>query len=173
MSTAVPPGTCVTHGWHGQPFCPRCSTSTLQPGTFTAVTPDPEPTTTVRLIARLRAAQPRYRELNSPLYDAIQDAIEHIESLTGLLYRLLDYQHAGFNEHHARGRAHRDRAAAAPVAYERITHGRHCACTACARQDWADPRLVACGMHGPDCPPRYQPFGGAGQWHDALLAEQA
>ena len=44
----------------------------------------------------------------------------------------------------------------------RITHGRHCACGACARQDWAEPGLAPCGMHGSSCPPRYDPRGVAG-----------
>lgn len=43
-----------------------------------------------------------------------------------------------------------------------ITHGRHCACSSCAAQDWAEPVLAPCGMHGPSCPPIYQPLGGAG-----------
>jgi protein gp37 len=40
---------------------------------------------------------------------------------------------------------------------ERITHGRHCGCSACARQDWSEPQLAPCGMHGPSCPPVYSP----------------
>lgn len=44
----------------------------------------------------------------------------------------------------------------------RITHGRHCICTACKNEDWTNPILAHCGMHGPSCPPRYQPFGVAG-----------
>lgn len=39
-----------------------------------------------------------------------------------------------------------------------LTHGRHCRCSACARQDWSDPRLAPCGMHGPACPPVYAPI---------------
>lgn len=46
--------------------------------------------------------------------------------------------------------------------YERITHGRHCLCSACAAQDWAEPGLAPCGMHGPSCPPVYAPLGAAG-----------
>lgn len=42
----------------------------------------------------------------------------------------------------------------------RLTHGRHCPCSACALQDWSDPALAACGMHGPSCPPRYAPYHG-------------
>ena len=30
-STAVPPGNCVTHGYHGRVACPRCSTSAIPP----------------------------------------------------------------------------------------------------------------------------------------------
>jgi hypothetical protein len=41
----------------------------------------------------------------------------------------------------------------------RLTHGRHCACSACARQDWSEPDLAPCGMHGPSCPPVYDPWG--------------
>jgi len=43
-----------------------------------------------------------------------------------------------------------------------ITHGRHCACSACAAQDWSEPQLAPCGMHGSSCPPRYDPWGVAG-----------
>jgi hypothetical protein len=39
----------------------------------------------------------------------------------------------------------------------RVTHGRHCRCTACAREDWTNPNLAPCGMHGPSCPPVYDP----------------
>lgn len=49
-----------------------------------------------------------------------------------------------------------------PVDEERITHGRHCICSACAAQDWAEPGLAPCGMHGPSCPPMYTPRGAAG-----------
>jgi hypothetical protein len=45
---------------------------------------------------------------------------------------------------------------------ERITHGRHCVCSACAAQDWAEPGLAPCGMHGPSCPPVYAPLGAPG-----------
>lgn len=45
---------------------------------------------------------------------------------------------------------------------ERVTHGRHCLCGACARQDWAEPQLAPCGMHGSSCPPVYAPLGVAG-----------
>jgi hypothetical protein len=45
---------------------------------------------------------------------------------------------------------------------ERVTHGRHCICSACAAQDWAEPGLAPCGMHGPSCPPLYAPLGAAG-----------
>lgn len=39
----------------------------------------------------------------------------------------------------------------------RVTHGRHCTCSACAREDWT--RITApCGMHGPDCPAVYAPI---------------
>ena len=44
---------------------------------------------------------------------------------------------------------------------ERVTHGRHCTCSACAREDWT--RIKApCGMHGSDCPAVYAPLGAAG-----------
>lgn len=52
---------------------------------------------------------------------------------------------------------------------KRITHGRHCICSACAREDWTNPRFAPCGMHGPGCPQRYQPLGAAG---DPVPAEQ-
>jgi hypothetical protein len=45
---------------------------------------------------------------------------------------------------------------------EKITHGRHCVCSACAAQDWAELQLAPCGMHGPSCPPVYAPLGAAG-----------
>lgn len=36
----------------------------------------------------------------------------------------------------------------------RVTHGRHCLCSACAREDWT--KITSpCGMHGPDCPAVY------------------
>lgn len=50
--------------------------------------------------------------------------------------------------------------ARAPV--ERITHGRHCTCSPCARENWGDPSLSHCGMHGPSCPGVYAPLGPAG-----------
>lgn len=43
-----------------------------------------------------------------------------------------------------------------------ITHGRHCACSSCAAEDWTDPRLAPCGMHGRGCPARYEALGNAG-----------
>ncbi len=46
---------------------------------------------------------------------------------------------------------------------ERITHGRHCTCSACARADWTNPDLAPCGMHGSSCPRKYQPWGLAGE----------
>lgn len=39
-----------------------------------------------------------------------------------------------------------------------LTHGRHCACSACAQEDWTNPKLAACGMHGPSCPAVYAPL---------------
>lgn len=39
-----------------------------------------------------------------------------------------------------------------------ITHGRHCPCSPCAREDWTRPDLAPCGMHGPDCPAVYAPL---------------
>ena len=50
-----------------------------------------------------------------------------------------------------------------------VTHGRHCTCGACAAQDWTDPDLAPCGMHGPDCPALYQPWGTAGTYIDPKL----
>jgi hypothetical protein len=43
----------------------------------------------------------------------------------------------------------------------RVTHGRHCSCSACAAEDWTNPRFV-CGMHGEACPAVYAPLGSAG-----------
>jgi hypothetical protein len=34
----------------------------------------------------------------------------------------------------------------------KVTHGRHCVCSACKAQDWTEPQLASCGMHGNDCP---------------------
>lgn len=48
-------------------------------------------------------------------------------------------------------------------AEQRVTHGRHCTCSPCAAQDWADPQLAPCGMHGRECPPVYAPLGAAGE----------
>lgn len=31
------------------------------------------------------------------------------------------------------------------------THGRHCPCTPCRAQDWTEPNLAPCGMHGAAC----------------------
>lgn len=47
-------------------------------------------------------------------------------------------------------------------AAKEITHGRHCICSACAREDWTNPQLAPCGMHGSDCPRAYQPLGRPG-----------
>ena len=52
-----------------------------------------------------------------------------------------------------------------PERSERITHGRHCICSACAAEDWSNPELAPCGMHGRACAPAYQPWGLAGQLH--------
>jgi hypothetical protein len=52
---------------------------------------------------------------------------------------------------------HKASARAALAAAPALTHGRHCRCSACARQDWTDPSLAHCGMHGPSCPAVYDP----------------
>lgn len=41
---------------------------------------------------------------------------------------------------------------------KRITHGRHCTCTACRATDWTNPDLAGCGMHGDSCPRVYAPL---------------
>ena len=46
---------------------------------------------------------------------------------------------------------------------EKVTHGRHCSCRACGAQDWSEPQLAPCGMHGSKCPPVYDPRGHAGE----------
>lgn len=52
-------------------------------------------------------------------------------------------------------------AAAGAAPNERVTHGRHCTCSACAREDWT--RITGpCGMHGADCPAEYAPIAAAG-----------
>lgn len=53
---------------------------------------------------------------------------------------------------------------------ERITHGRHCVCSACAREDWASGQFI-CGMHGRDCPHVYAPLGEPREDVPWLLAE--
>lgn len=45
---------------------------------------------------------------------------------------------------------------------QRVTHGRHCTCSACAREDWTRPNLASCGMHGALCPSVYAPLGAPG-----------
>lgn len=55
-----------------------------------------------------------------------------------------------------------------PRIRSRITHGRHCTCSACAREDWT-PVNLPCGMHGSECPNRYQPWGPAGRVVDAIV----
>ena len=45
--------------------------------------------------------------------------------------------------------------------FPRVTHGRHCTCSACAREDWALIK-APCGMHGSDCPGVYAPIGAPG-----------
>lgn len=47
---------------------------------------------------------------------------------------------------------------AEPETEPALTHGRHCPCSACAREDWTNPALADCGMHGPSCPRVYAPF---------------
>jgi hypothetical protein len=44
--------------------------------------------------------------------------------------------------------------------HERVTHGRHCPCSACCAQDWSEPQLAPCGMHGVSCAPVYDPMTG-------------
>ena len=51
----------------------------------------------------------------------------------------------------------------------KITHGRHCACSSCACEDWTNADLAPCGMHGSDCPALYQPWGLAG---DPVFADR-
>ena len=52
----------------------------------------------------------------------------------------------------------------------RITHGRHCTCSSCAREDWTNPKF-ACGMHGRDCPSVYAPLGKPGSYVAAALSD--
>lgn len=44
----------------------------------------------------------------------------------------------------------------------KVTHGRHCSCSACAAEDWTRPELACCGMHGPTCPAVYAPLNSFG-----------
>lgn len=51
--------------------------------------------------------------------------------------------------------ANRLDAALSPV--KTPTHGRHCSCSACEREDWT--KITGpCGMHGPGCPNVYDPW---------------
>lgn len=44
-----------------------------------------------------------------------------------------------------------------PQVAKRVTHGRHCPCSACAREDWT--KITGpCGMHGAECPAVYDPL---------------
>lgn len=60
--------------------------------------------------------------------------------------------HAGAHIKELRRALHAADAATRP----HVTHGRHCTCSACAREDWPSGRFV-CGMHGKSCPHEYQP----------------
>ena len=42
MGTAVTPGTCVIHGYHGATTCPKCSTAVQVPVTQPSVVVDSE-----------------------------------------------------------------------------------------------------------------------------------
>lgn len=50
----------------------------------------------------------------------------------------------------------------AVATHQRVTHGRHCTCSACAREDWTRAGFAPCGMHGLRCPNEYAPLGPAG-----------
>lgn len=54
-----------------------------------------------------------------------------------------------------------DRAEPREEVNERVTHGRHCPCSACKREDWTRPELGPCGMHGEGCPAVYAPLPSA------------
>lgn len=54
-----------------------------------------------------------------------------------------------------------DRAEPREKVNERVTHGRHCPCSACKREDWTRPELGPCGMHGEGCPAVYAPLPSA------------
>jgi hypothetical protein len=60
-----------------------------------------------------------------------------------------------------------------PPRWQKITHGRHCTCSACAREDWTQRRLAPCGMHGSSCPREYQPWGAPGTYTDRQPAGTA
>jgi hypothetical protein len=54
----------------------------------------------------------------------------------------------------------------------KLTHGRHCPCSACEREDWT--RITApCGMHGKDCPAVYAPLARPKDETLDALAERA
>jgi hypothetical protein len=55
-----------------------------------------------------------------------------------------------------------DAARAALSSGQGVTHGRHCPCSACEREDWT--RITApCGMHGASCPAVYAPLSAGRQ----------
>jgi hypothetical protein len=59
------------------------------------------------------------------------------------------------------------------VSVKKITHGRHCTCGACASEDWTNPALAPCGMHGSSCPREYQPLGKPGMYEEGMSVDLA
>lgn len=58
----------------------------------------------------------------------------------------------------------------------RLTHGRHCRCSSCAREDWTNPQLAPCGMHGEACPAVYAPIDaplGSIVWPDGTVVDRS
>jgi len=108
----------------------------------------------LRLQEREKALREALKEAGLPETASVQDLIRHHRSNAALA--------AGF-----------DRIAAQrpEEAGGRITHGRHCTCSACAAQDWGEPGLAPCGMHGPSCPAEYQPWGAAGTYRRTEKAD--
>ena len=115
----------------------------------------------------------------APMLDARDDAIKAAEArcerLQQALGNLLTY--AQLDDPWGEGVQRRERylrllteareaLAGLDTPAERVTHGRHCPCSACAREDWT--RITGpCGMHGADCPAVYAPLDTPADRHEA------
>jgi len=100
---------------------------------------------------RAHAAMASPHEGHSVIREEFEELWEHVKADTG---------------QSAAARAEAIQLAAMAVRYvvdlcqPRVTHGRHCPCTACKQEDWT--KITApCGMHGPECPAVYAPVEAA------------